>query len=113
MGAVENKYQIKDVNRIACGNAVGILSITWDGKAVNCVMDVDAQYVCGDVNTSSIKEIWAKRNEMMVKSHMEHKGDELPEICRHCNDWAIIGEERYDEHGNKVEKSYNSSDKML
>ena len=76
-------------------------------------MDVDAQYVCGDVNVSTIKEIWTKRNETLVKKHMNHQWDELPEICKNCNDWAIIGEERYDENGNKVEKNYSASEKML
>lgn len=100
-------------DRIACGNAVGILPITWDGKAVNCVMDVDAQYVCGDVTKSSIKEIWTKRNEDMVKKHIEHKWDELPKICQSCTDWVVVGEERFDENGNRVEKSYDHADKML
>ena len=99
--------------RIACGNAVGILPITWDGKAVNCVMDVDAQYVCGDVTQESIEDIWKRRNKEMVSKHMEHKFDELPEICKTCTDWAIIGEERYDENGNPVQKNYKHNGNML
>ena len=99
--------------RIACGNAVGVLPITWDGKVVNCVVDVDAQSVCGDVNSNTIKEIWTKRNKDMVSKHMEHKFDELPDICKNCTDWAIVGEERFDENGNRVEKNYNHTDKML
>lgn len=100
-------------NRVACGNAVGILPITWDGKAVNCVMDVDAQYVCGDVNVQSIEEIWKNRNINMVEKHMQHKWDELPEICHNCSDWNIIGEERWDDKGNKIEKNYNHDSKMI
>lgn len=99
--------------RVACGNAVGVLPITWDGKAVNCVMDVDAQFVCGDVNVSTIKEIWTKRNTEMVSKHMEHRFDELPEICRNCTDWTIIGEERFDENGRPIQKNYAREDKML
>lgn len=99
--------------RIACGNAVGILPITWDGKAVNCVMDVDAKYVCGDVTQESIKDIWLRRNQNMVSKHMEHKFDELPDICKTCTDWTIIGEERFDEKGNPVQKNYEHNDNML
>lgn len=102
-----------NVDRVACGNAVGILPITWDGKAVNCVMDVDAKFVCGDVNEESIKDIWSKRNENMVIKHMEHRFDELPDICKNCNDWMIVGEERFDEYGNRVEKSYDQNNEML
>lgn len=100
-------------DRIACGNAVGILPITWDGKAANCVMDVDAQFVCGDVNKESIKNIWKHRNETMVSKHMEHKFNELPDICKQCTDWAIIGEERFDENGNPVQKNYELNNAML
>lgn len=99
--------------RVACGNAVGIMPITWDGKVVNCVMDVDAQYVCGDVNRDSLKNIWGERNENMVKLHMEHRFKELPMICQNCNDWTIIGEERCDENGKKIEKNYDKSNHML
>lgn len=102
-----------NADRVACGNAVGILPITWDGKAVNCVMDVDAKFVCGDVNEESIKDIWSKRNENMVIKHMEHRFDELPDICKNCNDWMIVGEERFDEYGNRVEKSYDQNNEML
>lgn len=99
--------------RIACGNAVGILPITWDGKAVNCVMDVDAKFVCGDITKDTIKSIWQRRNKEMVQKHLEHKFNELPEICQNCNDWAVIGEERFDENGNRIEKSYGHLEKML
>lgn len=112
-GMCEEIAPTVNTERIACGNAVGVLPITWDGKAVNCVMDVDAQYVCGDVNTNTIKEIWIKRNKEMVSKHMEHKFDELPDICKKCTDWVIVGEERFDENGNRVEKNYNHTDKML
>ena len=76
-------------------------------------MDVDAKFTCGDVNVASIKEIWQKRNENMVKLHIDHQFDQLPEICKNCTDWTIIGEERFDENGNRVEKSYEHGDNML
>ena len=101
------------IDRIACGNAVGILPITWDGKAVNCVMDIDAEYICGDVNKESISDIWLRRNERMVKYHLSHEWDKLPEICRNCDDWSVIGEERFDADGKPVSKNYESKEAML
>lgn len=112
-GSCEEISPVVNADRIACGYAVGIVAITWDGKIVNCAMDVDAQYICGDVNKSTIKEIWAKRNKEIVCKHMEHKFDELPDICKNCTDWMIVGEQRWDEHGNPVEKSYSQSNNML
>lgn len=112
-GICEEIKPVPNSERIACGNAVGILAITWDGKAVNCVMDIDAKYPCGNVAKESIKEIWARRNEYLVKKHLEHRWDELPEICRNCTDWMIIGEKRYDENGDPIEKNYAADQKML
>lgn len=103
----------KPDRRIACGNAVGIMAITWDGIVANCVMDVDAKYACGDVKKESIQDIWKRRNENMVKYHMSHQFDKLPEICKTCDDWSIIGEERFDENGKPVMKNYSHSEEML
>lgn len=44
---------------------------------------------------------------------MEHRFDELPEICQSCTDWEIVGENRYDENGNEVGKSYEEREQML
>ena len=76
-------------------------------------MDVDAQYVCGNVKEESIKEIWMRRNKNMVSRHIEHRFDELPEICQTCTDWAVIGEERFDENGTPIQKDYSHGNKML
>lgn len=100
-------------DRVACGYAVGIMAITWDGKVTNCACDANAEIVWGDVNTESIKDVWKRRAEDMVRKHIEHRFDELPEICQRCTDWMIVGEERFDEYGNPVEKSYQHDESML
>ncbi len=76
-------------------------------------MDVDAEYICGDINKESIKDVWSRRNERMVRYHLSHEWDKLPAICRSCNDWSIIGEERFDADGNPVAKNYESREAML
>lgn len=112
-GMIDEISPVAQKNRVACGYAVGIMAITWEGKVAGCVMDVDAKLVCGDVKAESIKNIWKRHVETMVKKHIEHRFDELPEICRNCTDWMIVGEERFDEHGNPVEKSYQHDKSML
>ncbi len=115
-GKYDNTNTLNDSDeddRIACGSGIGILPITWDGKAVNCVMDCNADYPCGDVNVSSIKEIWMKRNEFLVRPQLDHKWDTLPEICKDCTDWMIVGEKRWDENGNPIEKVYEESSRMI
>lgn len=105
-GAVEEINVKVFCDRIACGAAIGILPITWDGNAINCVSDVDASIIWGNLKNSTIKEIWKKRNKEMVKFHMNHQFDKLPLMCQNCNDWSIIGEERFDENGYPIEKNY-------
>jgi len=98
--------------RCACGHAVGVCAITWDGNVVTCAMDADGKNVYGNINELSIAEVWKKRNEEMVCKHLEHKWDELPEVCKHCTDWAIVGEQRFDEEGNVAKRNYDEKAMM-
>ncbi len=107
---IKNDFECE---RIACGNALGICAITWEGDIVNCVMDVDGDNNFGNVNNSRIKDIWDQRNLTMVSLHMKHEFTKLPSICQKCTDWKIIGEKRYDEYGNEVNKNYNEKEQML
>ena len=99
--------------RIVCGKSLGVCGITWDGKICNCTSDTDGKVVWGDVNTESIQDIWRRRNEQMVKYHFSHEWDKLPEICQSCNDWQIVGEERFDENGNPINKNYKAEGKVF
>lgn len=112
-GSVDVDMHSPDINRTACGNAVGILPITWDGKIPLCVMDIDARFTVGNVNKKSIKDIWKLRNETFVKKQLEHQWDNLPDICKNCMDWTVIGEERFDEYGRSVQKKYEHEQVML
>ena len=99
--------------RIACGRAIGICVISWEGKVHNCACDADGKVIWGDLNTESLKDIWKRRNEKMVKYHFSHDWDKLPPICQGCNDWQIVGEERFDENGNPINKNYEEKGKVF
>ena len=73
----------------------------------------EAMNTTEEINKDSIKDIWDKHNKVLAYKHMEHKWDELPELCRECKDWAIIGEERFDEKGIPVKKNYSHKNEML
>ncbi len=92
---------------------MGIAVITWDGKFLNCPNDFDGTLIWGDLNTEALQDIWRRRNEHMTKYHLSHEWDKLPAICQACNDWQIVGEERFDEHGNSVNKNYNAKGKVF
>lgn len=67
----------------------------------------------GNVNETSIRELWKRKNEAFVRLHLEHRWDELPEMCKHCRDWKIIGEMRYDEYGRSMESTMQEESREL
>ena len=106
--------QMSDEGRIACGHAVGIGAITWDGLFSMCSWDYDLDMpIAGDVNKESIKEIWKKRNDTFLKKHFEHSWDSLPSICKNCMNWMNIGEERWDENGNAIIRNYRKDEHIF
>ncbi len=57
--------------------------ITWDGKVIPCCFDKDAEYVMGDLNTDSFREIWnGPKYRIFRKSILS--GRNMIEICRNC-----------------------------
>jgi MoaA/NifB/PqqE/SkfB family radical SAM enzyme len=55
----------------------------WDGRVSLCCADFDGRTVLGDLNTSSIQEIWnAEPYTQARRQHLESGG---PDICRSCD----------------------------
>lgn len=98
--------------RIACGHAIGTCAISWDGIIAGCAWDGDCETKCGNVNEESIASIWQRRNETIVKKHLNHCWSELSESCQHCTTWKNIGEMRYDEEGKNISRNYNTDEKL-
>jgi len=95
-GAVEAK-NLTSKNRHPCYWAMQCLPITWDGKAVLCAVDFDAQFVAGDVNNKSIQSIWLGKHRELRKLHLNCEYDLLPNFCRDCKDWQAAQASFYGE----------------
>jgi MoaA/NifB/PqqE/SkfB family radical SAM enzyme len=74
--------QESDVN-YPCYRPWLTFTVLWDGRVSLCCADFDGRNVLGDLNTSSIKEIWnAEPYVLARRQHLESGG---PEICRSCD----------------------------
>lgn len=106
------KHDIKQ-ERIACGNALGQMGITWDGRVTVCGQDCEADLAYGDANKDSLLDIWKQKEEFM-QLHLNHQFEKLPEMCQKCTSWALAGsEEHYYENGKKYVRSYQFDDSMV
>lgn len=78
---------LEDKDRWPCHWAMQTMSIVDSGKVVTCAVDLDARFIAGDVNRSSLKDIWNGRLKELRTLHLAGEFDKLPEHCRNCRDW--------------------------
>jgi radical SAM protein with 4Fe4S-binding SPASM domain len=58
--------------------------ITWDGKVIPCCFDKNAEYIMGDLNVDSFRDIWdGPKYRIFRKSILS--GRDMIEICRNCS----------------------------
>ena len=58
-------------------------TVLWDGRVSLCCADFDGKNVLGDLNTSTIREVW--NGEAYVRARRAHLESGGPEICRSCD----------------------------
>lgn len=77
------RYLIKNSFQNRCARLWFNPVITWDGKVVPCCFDKDAQYVMGDLNNDSFRDIWeGPKYRIFRKSILT--GRHMIEMCRNC-----------------------------
>jgi radical SAM protein with 4Fe4S-binding SPASM domain len=86
---------VDNEERWPCYWAMQTMSITDTGKVVTCAVDLDAQYVAGDVAKQSLKEVWNGKLKELRQHHVLGQFHALPENCRECKDWQAARADYY------------------
>jgi MoaA/NifB/PqqE/SkfB family radical SAM enzyme len=74
--------QTSDVN-YPCYRPWLTFTVLWDGRVSLCCADFDGHTILGDMNSSSIREIWnAESYRAVRREHLESGG---PDVCRSCD----------------------------
>jgi MoaA/NifB/PqqE/SkfB family radical SAM enzyme len=75
-------HQTSDVN-YPCYRPWLTFTVLWDGRVSLCCADFDGHTILGDLNTSSIKDIW--NNDAYRSVRREHLESGGPDVCRACD----------------------------
>lgn len=58
-------------------------TVLWDGRVSLCCADFDGRVILGDLNTSTIRDVWnAEPYVRARRQHLEHGG---PDVCQACD----------------------------
>lgn len=71
-----------DGSKIQCGRP-NSLNILYDGRVVLCCRDFDATVVLGNLNYSTIQEVWDSPKYKEIRQSFAN-GNKTEEICRSC-----------------------------
>jgi radical SAM protein with 4Fe4S-binding SPASM domain len=77
------QYIIKKTHATSCFRLWTNPVITWDGKVLPCCFDKDADYIMGDLNDSTFRQIWHGERFRNFRQRVLSERDTI-EICGNC-----------------------------
>jgi MoaA/NifB/PqqE/SkfB family radical SAM enzyme len=75
------------VARKPCYWLMQTMNICADGRVALCSVDIHCRVECGNVQDTSLKELWQGLLREYRTMHQECRFEDLPEMCRGCSDW--------------------------
>ena len=75
----ELKYGIKNRCRRIWTNAV----VNWNGDVAMCCFDKENEHKIGNVENSSLTQLWKSKSIMSIRNQILHDRKQIP-ICRNC-----------------------------
>jgi radical SAM protein with 4Fe4S-binding SPASM domain len=85
----DGKYTIKNKLLDHCWKMWHSCVITWDGKVVPCCFDKDANFVLGDLNQNTFRQIWNGKKYNEFRATLLKSRNEI-EMCRNCTEGTKI-----------------------
>ena len=85
----DGTYQLKYKTGNHCWRMWSGSVLTWDGKVVPCCFDKDAQHPMGDLNDSSLSEIWNSAKYQQFRRQLFVSRQAI-EMCRNCSEGAQV-----------------------
>jgi radical SAM protein with 4Fe4S-binding SPASM domain len=86
-GQIDNSkiYESKEIFSSICFFSFSQCFIQIDGNVRICCLDVNGKNIYGNLNKSSIKDIWSNNDfELLRENFLQGNKDKLPNICQNC-----------------------------
>lgn len=83
-GGSKTKPVPKESLKKTCTNPFREVSVCWNGNVNVCCMDWRHEYICGNVNTSSLKRIWYGERFELARKFLQNK-ERIFAPCKHCD----------------------------
>jgi spiro-SPASM protein len=74
---------LSPIERIPCWHLKRDLAVRLDGSVSLCREDLAGEYPLGNIFTDGISEVWERGRPY----YLRHLQDDLPEICRRCDEY--------------------------
>lgn len=85
----EGKYAIKNNLENNCWKMWHSAVITWEGKVLPCCFDKDGQYVLGNLNNQTFRELWTGTDYNKFREKLFISRSEI-EICKNCSEGSPV-----------------------
>lgn len=85
----DGTYRLKNKMLNECWRMWSSCVITWDGKIVPCCFDKDAKHQLGDLQTSTLKQVWRNSNYIGFRTQLLNNRSAI-DICQNCTEGTKV-----------------------
>lgn len=87
----DGTYRLKNKLLNECWRMWSSCVITWDGKIVPCCFDKDAKHQLGDLQTSTLKQVWQNSDYIGFRTQLLTNRSAI-DICQNCTEGTKVFE---------------------